>query len=250
VAAVAALGVWAAPWLARAGPAERLTSGLAVVFALLIVPGIVALLSDVAGLTETLRRTLWIVPFPALVGLLAAVSVTGRIGRLVPAAVAVSVAALLVAFGTPLWRHLYEDRSLWHYPPGWKAHRIPEARVILRKYQGDGPILAERGVMLAIALVTAEPKAVNARTLYLERTRLPAEQIEDRILLTNFISRENPLPSAAQVRRALTDIHVGLVCARDDGTGAVPAIRRLGTLQEVFRAHGELCFQPRTASSE
>jgi hypothetical protein len=244
VGAVAAFGVWAAPWIVRAGPVERLTTGLAVVVALLIAPGIVALLSDVSGLTDTLRRTLWIVPFPALVGLLAAVPVAQRMGRLVPAGAVLAVAALLVVFGTPLWTGLYTGRSLWSYPPMWKMHKAGEARTILRNYDGSGPILAEPGVMLAIAILTAEPKAVNARSLYLERTRLPPEQITDRLVLTRFISAER-VP-AASVRRAMADLDVGLVCVRRHAL--IPAVRRAGPFRRAFTAHSEVCLE-RTPSA-
>jgi MFS family permease len=233
VGTVAAFGLWAAPWIARAGPPQRVATGLVVVFAVLIAPGVLELLSDVSGLTSTLRRVLWIVPFPALVGLIVAMPVLLRFGKLVPIAATVAASVLLVAFGTPLWVNLYGTSTL-HYPPRWHVLRADTARAILDRYDGDKPILAEKTIMLALSIVTAEPKAVNARTHYLENTRLSPEQMDSRIVLTEFIMQPEPKPSEA-VRQALAYLDVGLVCVAKD--------KRLGPYKEAFKAGGEVCAE-------
>jgi Family of unknown function (DUF6077) len=248
VAVVAAFGIWGAPWIARSGPAAWLTTGLAVVVTIIIAPGAIGLLSDLSGLTGTLRRMLWIVPFPALVGLLAALPVASasRIGRLVPIAVPTLIAILLVALGTPLWG--FRGHTLWHYPPSWKTYRASEVRAILRSYHGDGPILADRGLMGAIPLVTVEPKAVNARSLYLVRTALPRKQIKERLVLTRFISGDEPRPKTAAVRRALANLRVGLVCIRQNRRDFIPIIERVGPFREAFTTRRGVCLE-RTPSS-
>jgi Family of unknown function (DUF6077) len=256
VATVAALALWAAPWLARSGPAQQVTTGLAVVVAVVIAPGMLELLSDISGLTATLRRTLWIVPFPALVALLAVLPLRrtigrldARIGRFAPFAAALTIGVLLVAFGAPLWTDFRTGKAWWHYPPTWKMHKAAEARAILRKYDGDGPILARRDVMQAIVLLAVEPKAVNARTLYLERTDLPPEAITDRIVLTEFIHRENPPPSSFAVRKALARLEVGLICVPVYARELVPTIEALGPFEPAFDTRGQVCLERAAAST-
>jgi Family of unknown function (DUF6077) len=238
VGAIAAIGVWAAPWFVRAGPAERLASALALLFALLTAPGVVMLLHDVSGLTGTLRRVFWIVPFPALVALLAAIPLP-RI-RLVPTAAALAVAALLVVFGQPLWT--LAGRTLWDYPPRWKVWSAPRARAVLAHYEGRGPILAPGGLMQTIAITTADPKVVNARKLYLRRTHLTWRGIHDRLLLTRFINRGTPAPPDSAVKRALAALQVGLVCVGPRDLELVPVVERLGPYREAFTTHDETCL--------
>jgi len=240
VALVAAFGLWAAPWMARAGPPTRLVTGLVVVVALLIAPGSIALVGDVSGLNGTLRRLLWIIPFPALVGLLAAMPVTKRFGRWLPVGATAAVCALLVVFGTPLW--MIAGRSVWHYPPRWHISKANTVHAILQRYHGDGPVLSEKTVMLSLATLTAEPKAVDARTHYLIHTRLPHQEIADRIALTDFIMEPEPQPTPA-VRRAFANLDVGLVCVAKYHPHSVPVIESLG-FKTAFKVPGEFCLLP------
>ncbi len=241
IGTVAALGLWASPWIARAGPPQRVATGLVAVSAVLVAPGVLELLSDASGLTSTLRRILWIVPFPALVGLLVAMPVAKRVERYLPVGAAVAVSALFIVFGTPLWLNLVGNPT-WHYPPRWHVVNASTARAILAHYDGSGPILAEKTIMLALSIVTAEPKAVNARTHYLENTRLSPQQMADRIALTEFISQPEPHPTEA-VRRALANLDVGLVCVAAGRRQFIPAVERLGPFKEAFKAGGEVCAQ-------
>jgi hypothetical protein len=240
VGAIAAIGIWAAPWFARAGPAQRLTSALALLFALLTVPGMMILLNHATGLTGTLRRVLWIVPFPALVALLAAIPLARALPRVAPAAAALAVAALLVVLGQPLWT--LSGHRLWDYPPHWKIWGASRARAVLARYEGSGPILARSGLMQAIAIITVEPKAVNARSLYLRRTHETRKGINERLVLTRFIDRRRPLPSEDAVKSALANLHVGLVCVKEGDLDLVPIVERLGPYREAFATNEETCL--------
>ena len=250
VCVVAGAGIWLAPWLARAGPPARLASGIAVVVALLLAPGALVLLHDISGLTETLRRTLWLVPTPALVGLLASAPLPSRFGRIVPIGATALVACLLIAFGNPLLRSR-AGRVVWQFPPAWKANpeRLATARDILDRYDGSGPILVRKGVMGEIAILTSEPKAVNPRSLYLIRTRQPRWLTTARLKLTAFVMKDR-LPSETVVRKALGDLQVGLVCLEEDD----PEFRaRVSVIAPMFRqsfeTHGYSCFERRPRGS-
>jgi hypothetical protein len=247
VCAVAGSAVWLAPWLARPGPPARLASGIAVITAVLLTPGVLGLLHDVSGLTETLRRTLWLIPIPTVVGLLASTPTPRRLGRLAPVAVTAVVVCLLVALGHPLWRSR-AGGSIWDFPPAWKVRKplMATARAILAHYDGSGPILVRKGIMQEIAIVTAEPKAVNARSLYLIRTREPQRLTNERLTLTAFVMKADSSPSDNAVREALADLRVGLVCLEEEDPELIARLEAIApAYQKSFETHGYACFERR-----
>jgi hypothetical protein len=183
---------------------------------------------------------LWIAPFPALVALLAAIPLARALPRIVPAGAAGAVAALLVVFGQPLWT--LAGRTLWDYPPHWKVWGASRARAVIARYEGTGPILAQSGLMQAIAIITVEPKAVNARSLYLRRTHETRQGINERLVLTRFIDRRRPRPAEDAVKSALANLQVGLVCVEERDKKLVPIVERLGPYREAFATHEEICL--------
>jgi hypothetical protein len=256
VGALAAFVVWTAPWLARAGPAAAITTGIAVVAVVLLAPYAFRALNEISGLTgsRALRRTLWVIPFPALVGLLAGVSVLrvleearaavpSRIRGLAPALPALVVAALLVGFGHPLWLSRGGD-SRWVSRPVWKTNpsALRTARGILDRYDGEGAVLADQRVMKAIALLTVEPKAVNARTWYALLTREPSRRTQERLALTRLIMSRPPRPSSEEIRRALTNLRVGLVCVPQSKPDILDEIEAAGPYHEGFRVRYQVCL--------
>jgi hypothetical protein len=210
VGAVGALALWWCPWSARA---RGITTGIAIVTALLLVPGVLTFIRDVVGLSETLRRLLWLVPLPALVGLLAAAPAK----RPLALATAAATAAVLIVFGTPLWTG-FDGGATWHSPPGWKTngHYVTEARTILDHYHGSGSVLAGKETMRALALITVEPKAVNPRTYYARLLPGPPRWIGERSALTRLANSGTRPQSPGFVKRALNDLNVGLVCLPAD----------------------------------
>jgi hypothetical protein len=239
VAAVGIAAVFVGPWLARAGASANIATGVAVVAVVLLAPGALAVLSDASDLTDTLRRTLWVVPIPPLVGLLAAVRWRG-----VPAVVpALTAAGLLVAFGQPLWES-ERGGSYWTSRPIWKTNsaRTGEARAILQRYHDPGAILAQEPVMLAIAIETAQPKAVNPRTYYARLLPEPRRRLRQRLLLTRFADTGEGGPPA-RVRQALSDLGVGLICVDADIADRVRAIGLDAAFHPSFRVAGQLCLR-------
>lgn len=252
LAALGMIALLAAPWLARTGPAAALATSVAAISVLLLAPGVLPALGDLVGVSSTLRRTLWIVPFPAVVGLLAAVPV-GLLGRLTPrpalrriaaAAAVLVIAGWLVTSGNPLWVSRF-DRSLWVERPTWKLnqHALADARSILARYRGSGPILAEEPIMTAIAIVTVDPKAVSARRWYALLTPEPPQRTRDRIVLTNFVGSDRHRPPRRQVRRALSNLRVGLVCVQGSRRSVIREVESTGRYREAFRVRDLVCLR-------
>jgi hypothetical protein len=139
-----------------------------------------------------------------------------------------------------------------HAPPTWKVseERMATARAILERYDGPGPILVRQGVMAEIAIVTVEPKAVNARSLYLIRTNQPERLTKQRLRLTAFVMREGSLPPEPLVRHALADFEVGLVCLEEaDPQFAARRAVLGGVYRESFGTDGYRCFVRRPSGS-
>jgi hypothetical protein len=255
VSVIAGAAVWSAPWLARAGPATAIVTGIAVIAVVLLAPFAFRVLNDVSGLTgsRALRRTLWVVPFPALVGLLGALpllAVVDRFSKLrgrglrevLPFAPALVCAALLVGFGHPLWLGP-GGQSHWAARPTWKTNQsaLRTARAILARYDGPGPVLAGQPVMKAIALLTVEPKAVNPRTWYALLTKEPPKRTRERLDLTRLVMDPEDRPSDAEVRSALANLRVGLVCVPEENATLAGEVAQAG-YGEDFRVRGQVCL--------
>jgi len=250
VCALGLLGLWAAPWLVRPGPPALIAAGIGAVTILLLAPGFLPALTELAGIQGALRRTLWVVPLPAVVGLLASVRVGGWMGRRWSVAVpAAALVALLIGFGQPLWdSHTQPGQSFWTSRPLWKTSqgRIAEARTILSRYHGPGPILADEPIMAAISLVTVQPKAVNPRRWYIRLTGEPQATKEERIRLTAFVAADTselPRPSPQQVREDLTHLQVDLVCVDDSLQDVIREVEAAGPYEPAFRARGHICLE-------
>jgi hypothetical protein len=236
VGAIGAVALWSSPWFART---RGIAAGVAVITALLLVPGVLALIRDVVGLSETLRRLLWLVPLPALVGLLAAAPAR----RSVAAATAAAAAALLIAFGTPLWTGFDGDAS-WTSRPTWKTNGyfVDEARTILAHYHGSGSVLASKSTMRALALITVEPKAVDARTYYAQLLPGPPRWIGERSALARLATSGTVPHSNRFVRHALKDLDVSLVCLPADKPKLPAKAGLTPTYQFAFSTREADCF--------
>jgi hypothetical protein len=261
VAFIATLAVFVAPWLARPGPPRSVTLTIAGILVVLLAPDVLAAVNKLAGhsVTGALRRTLWVAPLPALVGLLAAVpsgevarrGVAGaprlsspRIGWVAWAVVPACIAALLIAFGHPLWSDP-NGLSRLTTRPTWKTstQTLATTRAILERYEGTGPILASPPIMATIPLLTVEPKAVNARSLYLRRTQLPPEALRERLALTGVAMDGRAVLSRRRISKALSDIGVGLVCLPRDHREQLERIQETGFFHPGFETHGYACLE-------
>jgi MFS family permease len=255
VAAVSLIGLWAAPWLARAGPPTLLTTSIALAALLLLAPAVLPTLNDITQLTSILRRTFWIVPLPALVGLLGAASAGLVLDRLradapplrrwiATAAPAALAAALLIPFGQPLWVSFRSGDDFWTRRPVWKIPQQPlrKASAIIHRYDGNGAVLADHRIMHAIGLITVHPKPVNARGFYARLAPEPRQRTRNRLALTWFVEGREPLPSRQEVRLALADLRVGLICVDDKKAPIISEVETMGYF-EAFSVRNMVCLR-------
>ncbi|WP_171064690.1 DUF6077 domain-containing protein, partial [Actinomadura soli] len=247
--------VWLSPWTARRGVPALIATGVAAVLTVLIVPGVLEAAADVSGAGQVLWRTMWVVPAPALIGLLAAVRVpagpwsrtAGRWSGTARAAAAGAPAAALtvalVAGGTPLWSG--SNGSVVASRPAWKvpASAVGTARDVVALAGPGGLVLMPSGVMRVVPLLTVRTNAVNPNAHYLKLMPVAPQFIRDRRVLSAAVrGPRGAKPEASEVAAALSRTKVDVACAnrrdarglallRDAGYGGD---RRVGNLICLF----------------
>jgi len=232
--ALGGVALWTAPQLARRGVPALITSGVAGVVTVLMVPGVLTVIGDATGANAVLWRIMWVVPGPIVVGLLAAVPLptaawlrsSARWAVAVPAAV---VCAVVLAAGIPVWSHQNVDASVAQHP-SWKydALSLSLARKALRADHRAGYLLSTVRVMGAVPLLTSRVLAVDARSFYLGLLPVSAQFINDRLLLTRLAGEQAPLPSESAVRAALSRVPVGYACVWSHNTAGMRLLEQAG----------------------
>ncbi|WP_165503224.1 DUF6077 domain-containing protein, partial [Actinomadura fibrosa] len=248
---LAGCALWLSPWTARPGVPALVATGAAAVLTLLVLPGVLEAAADVTDAGQVLWRTMWIVPAPAMIGLLAAVRVPrpaslppGRALAVLPAAAL--VAAVVVA-GTPVWTAA--SGSFVASRPSWKvpAENVGTARAVVREAGSGGAVLMPTRYMRVVPLLSADVHAVNPNPHYLSLLPAPPRLIEDRRLLSRAVrSPYSRKPSPAEFRDALrrADVRVACVFVRDRRGTALLAdagwtgTRRVGRLVCAFPPAG------------
>src|SRR4051794_25974340 len=138
------LAIAAAPWLTRDVTARAVAVSSAVFFVVSLAPGVHAALARLSGAGPVIWRVAWVLPLPALVGLLAAVPLPDslRIPAVAWVLPAVLVGVALVLSGRPLWDR--GNHVTFHSHPVWKVRSAPlaDAQAIARLGRISGPVLA------------------------------------------------------------------------------------------------------------
>jgi len=258
---LAGCALWLAPWTARRGVPALIATGVAASLTVLLLPGVLETAARLTGAGPVLWRAMWLVPAPALIGLLAAVRipVRRRSGPLPVLGAAVPAAALVTACvtgGTPVWSN--ENGSIVASRPAWKvsAEAVGTARSVVGLAGPDTLVLMPTGYMRILPLLTARTHAVNANGHYLHMLPVPAQAIDDRQALTDAVRRrygDKPEQGAvtAALRRAGVDVACawrrdqrGLALLRNAGFGGDRRIGRLLCLVPPGGGSGS----PRTGS--
>ncbi|WP_344279706.1 DUF6077 domain-containing protein [Actinomadura napierensis] len=222
---LAGCALWLAPWTARRGVPALIGAGVAAVVTLLLVPGMLGLAADVTGAGQVLWRTMWVVPAPVLIGLVATVRVplpagvrrgreraVGVLAALLPAA---ALAITLVAGGTPVWSasngSVVASRPSWKLPPA----QVGTARAVVALARTGGVVVMPRAYMRAVPLLTARVHAADPNSHYLRNLPVPARFVEDRRVLTAAVRRPGGRkPALPELRGALRRAGVAVACAR------------------------------------
>ncbi|WP_242910098.1 DUF6077 domain-containing protein [Actinomadura terrae] len=244
--------LWLSPWTARRGVPALVGLGVAAVLTLLVLPGILTAAARATDAGQVLWRTMWIVPAPALVGLLAAVPVPDALrsrAAAVAAAVtpAVALAVALVVGGTPVWSEAsgstVEGRPSWKLP----AEQVGTAREVVRAAKPGTVVLMPVTYMRAVPMLTARVHAANPNPHYLSMIPAPAHYIADRQMLSVAVrSPYSRKPTAEEMRAALRRVGVSVACVTPRDRRALRLLdqagygdrRRIGDLVCSFRPGG------------
>jgi hypothetical protein len=218
LAALCALMLWFGQRLPRDRSARLLALGTSVIVTLSLAPGLLHALGHAIGVGGALRRIVWIVPVPTLVGLVATVPLPELVVRratVVRAGIAVALTAVLTGgvalAGTAI---LNPPNATVMSHPTWKTSALQraEAQQILAKVEPGAEVLAPPGVMRAISIITARIHAVMPRSYYATLIKQPAAQLRARYTLNHFeLKTPSGIPND-RVLAALRLLHVSDVC--------------------------------------
>ncbi|MEV1314843.1 DUF6077 domain-containing protein [Micromonospora arborensis] len=240
---IGGLAVWWSPLLLRRGVPQQLAAGAALAITALMVPGLLKLGGDLSGLTAVLWRVPWILPVPALVGVLAVIRLPGlaRTSRVLAFALPVVLVFAFYTQGEPMWKgDAVQTKPTWRMPDNRKAASF----WIQKLDRPDGLVLAPSSVMRALPQVTSEVRVVLPRDLYLVDYGSETPFALDRLLLAKFADGETV--STPEVAAAMGRVGVGMVCVWKGNTAVAEVAPTLGLEPFASRkAPGAMvCYRP------
>ncbi len=212
VALVAALTAWAV--VGSRGSRMLLLAGPVVVFGAFLAPGVLDVL-DAAGEADAVAwRTLWVLPLPAMVGL---VVTAGRPGvRAAPAVSAAVVLVFLLLVGTPITSSANRGTEMV-WPPVVDLPRpeVESARTLIYMAPVGGTVAGPADVDFAVSVLGVDVRAVNPRASYL-RGRHAGRDFNalDRLTLTHALEHGYAEWGPEATARALDVLAPDVVCLR------------------------------------
>ncbi|HEV7193330.1 MAG TPA: DUF6077 domain-containing protein [Jatrophihabitantaceae bacterium] len=240
--AIGWLAALAAVWFVRPGAPRLAVAGASAMLLVVAGPGILSLMNDLTGAHAVLWRAVWVAPLPALVGMAAALPLPADIRWAAPLPALVGIAAV-VAAGQLLWAPARSvsitSSPTWRY----NAQALHQARQILDMHRGPGPVLAPDTTMRALTLTTTTVHAIDPLYAYVLLLDEPAAQHRARILLSRMIEGKSPMPSAAAVRAALSELKVSMVCVKPGWTERTALAKSAGYTRATSIS-GETCLLP------
>ena len=166
--ALVALGCVLTAWAVVGPRGSRmvLLAGPVVVFSVFLAPGMLDVLDATGEADAVAWRTLWVLPLPALVGLVLTAVRPGV--RAAPVVVPVVVLAILLAVGTPITSSDNRGTELV-WPPVVDLPRpeVDSARTLVYLAPTGGTVAGPEEVDFAVAVLGVEVRAVNPRSSYL-----------------------------------------------------------------------------------
>ena len=194
------------------------------------------LATDLMGTSAIVWRVAWVVPVPALIGLL--VSAAPRMGETVRGVVAVVVVLALVVTGVPLWAKA--NHATLRAPGSWKMvpGDLDTARWIVGQNR-SGRYLAPSTVVAAVGTISADlsPTGVRAPGYLQAYESVPGSLVDERVALQVWVDGAvgGARPPAA-VASDLAALDVRVVC------GAPQLAAGLGTDWSVAYRSAYVCW--------
>ncbi|MFC0509154.1 DUF6077 domain-containing protein [Micromonospora costi] len=241
---IGGLAMWWSPLMLRRGVPRLLAAGAAFTVTLLLIPGVISTGSSLTGLGAVLWRVPWIVPLPALVGILAVLVVPRLVwtNRILAVGLPVALVLSFVTLGDAMWT----APGVLQTKPSW---RMPETRKnvtfwITRQDLPPGLVLAPTSVMRAMPQVTTRVRVAMARDLYLTDYGLDTPFAKDRLLLGRFADGAEPVDTA-EVGAAIQRVGVGTVCLWRTNKAGNEAAVALGLERFASRKSpgGMICYR-------
>ncbi|WP_431925300.1 DUF6077 domain-containing protein [Micromonospora wenchangensis] len=240
---IAGIAMWCGPVLLRRGVPRVLVAGAALTVTLLLIPGVAATAGGLTGLTAVLWRIPWIVPVPALVGMLAVLRPprSGVLDRVLAVGLPAALVLAFAVYGSPMW-----TADVVQAQPSW---RMPETRKdvafwITRLDRPPGLVLAPTPVMRALPQVTSRVRVVMARDLYLTDYDMESQFSQDRLLLGRFADGTEAVP-VSDVKAAMGRVGVSVVCVWRNNRAVADAAPALGIERFAARKSpgGMYCYR-------
>ncbi len=211
VALAAVLTAWAV--VRDRGARLVLLAGPIVVMGFYMAPGVFDVLDKVGSADAVVWRSMWILPVPAMVGLVLAAPRAGIRAAQVVVPVVVLVGLLVV--GTPIVSDQNRGAELV-WPPSLDLPRPEQdsARVLIEMV-GSGLVAGPEDVNFAVSVLSAEVRSVNPRTSYLQGRHVGPDFLADeRRALTRALDTGELDFGDAIVRRALDGLAPDAICQR------------------------------------
>jgi hypothetical protein len=179
------------------------------------IPQVYGLAARVMGTDAIAWRLTWLVPVPALVGLLAGLP---RWSRVPVGPIAGVLAALaLVWGGLPIWSA--DNGAHLARPPAWKiaSADLAAARWAAAQDSG-GRVLAPTAVSAALGVVDPDVRPVGSRLDYMAHyLDQPGARMPERAALQRLADGGADPADLAAAPRALADLDVAVTCGAPDG---------------------------------
>jgi hypothetical protein len=227
-------------WFAACDEVARRTVLAAVLAgALLVVPSVWLLATHLMGSDAIAWRLTWVVPVPAIVGLLGGLPRWRRVPT--GALMALAAGLALVVGGLPLWS---SANGAWLARPG--AWKLPPPELAAARWVAGRPVhgrvLAPLVVSEALGVVTADARPVGSRPDYLDQYRdQPGAQVERRERLQRLADGGTDPADLAAAPGDLSALHVTVVCGQLDEGGFRQLLDGLAYLA-AYRGSGLTCL--------
>ncbi|MFL6168245.1 MAG: DUF6077 domain-containing protein [Ornithinibacter sp.] len=247
-------------WAVRRGGAGVVAASASLAGVVVIAPFMPGLVAAVTGAGPIVWRLPWIIPIPVLLGVLAAAplawrspgaavsesSVLGRIpDRLVPVLSwggLVLVLLMVVLGGRPVWAEDSPGRMM--SAPAWKfpALALEQAAALAERAPTNGPVLAPRPTMGALAITTADVHAVDPRAFFLQSLVEDPETAAARRRLSVDM-RPGQTRVSASFADDLDRLEVAMVCLDRTQSAARDEMGTLGWAQDRQPPVGLRCWR-------